>query len=216
MSEIDAGAKEKRGTSPLDTRLAAFNYDSPASIDVDARTIDVVMSAGAQVRRSSWRDGDYIEELAMKPGNIRTDRLNSGAAMLDSHDYWSGTRAILGAVVPGSVKVAGGELRGKVKFSRSEEGERAFQDAKDGILRFVSVGYITHKFEVDEETSPPTRRATDWEPYEVSVVAMPADPNAGFRSAIAPRPTAPREETSAAASAACRARARMTMRARSI
>ena len=46
----------------------------------------------------------------------------------------------------------------------------------------MSVGYITHKYEVDDKTSPPTHRAVDWEPHEVSVVPIPADPAAGFRA----------------------------------
>ena len=90
---------------------------------------------------------------------------------------------MIGAVVPGSARIEGGELRAKGKFSTTPEGERCFQMARDGTLRHVSVGYVTHDEEQDESTDPPTYRATDWEPYEVSAVAMPADPKAGFRNA---------------------------------
>jgi hypothetical protein len=74
---------------------------------------------------------------------------------------------MIGAIVPGSAKVRAGKLTARAKFSRSENGERAFQDARDGILRSVSVGF----------------RIIDWEPHEVSAVAIPADRNAGFRDA---------------------------------
>ncbi|RFB80409.1 phage major capsid protein [Methylovirgula sp. 4M-Z18] len=154
----------------------------PSSVNEAERTTDLVISTGAPVARSDW-DDDYIETLSMDPQNIRVDRLNRGAPLLDAHDRYSGTRAVLGAIVPGSARVEGGQLVGTAKFSRSVDGDRAFQDVKDGVLRHVSVGYLTHKFEVDNSTTPPTHRATDWEPHEVSIVPIPADPQAGFRAA---------------------------------
>lgn len=154
----------------------------PASLDDNDRTVDAVLSTGAAVRRSDWQNGDYDEVLDMKPASIRMDRLNQGAPLLDSHDYWGGTQSILGSVVPGSARIDGGQLKAKFKFSRSQNGDRAYQDVKDGVLRHVSVGYLTHKFSVDDTKTPAVRTATDWEPYECSAVAMPADPGAGFRA----------------------------------
>lgn len=155
---------------------------APASLDLEARTVDAVLSAGSKVRRRDWQDGEYDEILSMDPRCIRMERLNLGAPILDSHNYWGGTRAVVGAVVPGSARVEGGVLKSRIKFSRSPEGERVMQDVRDGVLRHLSVGYLTHGYEVDKTTSPPTRRATDWEPHEASVVAIPADPKAGFRA----------------------------------
>lgn len=210
-AEADAEPGESgRSAGAMHVREMAFTGEAPNSINEKERTVDVVMSTGAAVKRSDWRDGDYMEVLDVKPKAIRTDRLNSGGPLLDSHNYWGGTRSILGAVVPGSVRVQGGTLRGKVKFSRSEVGERAFQDVKDGILRSVSVGYLTHKYETDDTTSPPTRRATDWEPYELSAVAMPADAAAGFRSAHRTHaaPAAPDASATSLARAAMRMKQR--------
>ncbi|MGJ0507401.1 MAG: HK97 family phage prohead protease [Methylocystis sp.] len=178
----DAPATRFVDGAPLLTRKAAFIGDAPRTIDEAARTVDVVMSTGAAVKRSDWLDGDFIEVLEISSNAIRMDRLNAGAPLLDSHNYWTGTEAILGAVVPGSARIERGSLWGKVKFSRSEAGERAWQDVRDGVLRSVSVGYLTHKYEVDDTTSPPTRRATDWEVFELSAVAIPADASAGFRA----------------------------------
>lgn len=155
---------------------------APASLDASARTVDAVLAAGSPVSRRDWEEGDYTEILDMDPRCIRMERMNRGAPILDSHDYWGGTRAVVGAVVPGSARSEGGELRATIKFSRSPEGERVMQDVRDGVLRHLSVGYLTHGYEVDKTTSPPTRRATDWEPHEASVVAIPADPKAGFRA----------------------------------
>jgi HK97 family phage major capsid protein/HK97 family phage prohead protease len=52
-----------------------------------------------------------------------------------------------------------------------------------GGLRNVSVGYRIHNAEEDSKTSDV--RVTDWEPYEASVVSIPADQSVGFgRSAV--------------------------------
>jgi HK97 family phage prohead protease len=160
---------------------------APGSLVEASRTIEATFSSGAPVKRDTWLDGEYTEVLSMDPKAIRLDRMNRGAAFLDSHDYCGGTRAMLGTVVPNTVRVEGGKLVGQVKFSKSEEGERAFQDAKDGILRNLSVGYLVHKYEIDDTTTPPTRTVTDWEPHEISAVAIPADPKSQFRSLRAPQ-----------------------------
>ncbi len=160
-----------------------------ATLDPKERTIDMTVSTGAPVRRYDWQKGrEYDEVLAIDPKAIRLERLNAGAPMIDSHNYWSGTQAMIGSIVPGTARIEGGELRAKGKFSTTPEGERCFQMARDGTLRHVSVGYMTHDEEQDESTTPPTYRATDWEPYEVSAVAMPADAGAGFRSASVHHP----------------------------
>jgi HK97 family phage major capsid protein/HK97 family phage prohead protease len=48
----------------------------------------------------------------------------------------------------------------------------------NGGLRNVSVGYRIHEAEEDRKTNE--IRVTDWEPYEVSIVTVPADPSVGF------------------------------------
>jgi len=219
-TEAAAEAAPRASDITLNTRLASFASPTPQTVDDDERTVDVVMSTGAPVNRSDY-EGDYIEALSLDRGAVRLDRLNRGAPLLDSHRYWGGTQAMLGAVVPGSARIEGGELRGKVKFSRSESGDRAYQDMKDGVLRHVSIGYITHKFAVDNTTSPPTRRATDWEPHELSAVPIPADPQAGFRSVTINRAPPAKEDKhmtteSEAAAAAVETRAAPALDQRAI
>jgi hypothetical protein len=159
---------------------------SHASLDDGQRTVELVAATDAPIRRREYNFRDdteqvYDETLDMSPGAVRLERLNKGAPLLDSHNYGGGTSAIIGAVVPGSARVRAGALTARVKFSRSENGDRAFQDAKDGILRSVSVGYLIHAKEIDDGVSPPMHRIIDWEPHEISAVAIPADRNAGFR-----------------------------------
>lgn len=156
---------------------------APDTVNVDERTVDVVWTTGAQVKRSDWMTGDYIEELSLIPGHVRLDRLNAGAPLLDSHANWS-LRSVLGVVE--RAWLSGNQGRATVRFSKRAEVEPIFQDVRDGILRNISVGYKKHKTERDETGATPVVRAVDWEPYELSLVPIPADAAAQVRSEESP------------------------------
>src|SRR5688572_3790436 len=153
------------------------------SIDDDKRTAAVILSTGAGVERYDWMAGKrFIEKLSMKPEHIRLGRLNSGASLLDSHSGWS-VGDILGVVEDGSARIEGGKLVATVRFSTRESVDEIWRDVKDRIIRHLSIGYRTYKFEEEEGRNKlPVRTAIDWEPYECSLVAMPADNGARVRS----------------------------------
>jgi hypothetical protein len=159
--------------------LQARAMFAPETINVEKRTVELVWSTGAPVKRSSWSRGDYIEELSMAPGAVRLGRLNAGAALLDVHESFS-LRSQIGVVLRAWLNV--NEGRALVKFSVRDEVKPIFQDVRDGIYRNVSVGYKVHKTERDETGDVPVERAVDWEPYEISLVPIPADPGAQVRS----------------------------------
>jgi len=165
---------------------------APETINVEERTVELVWSTGAQVKRASWSRGDYIEELSMAPGAVRMERLNKGAPLLDAHDSFS-LRSQIGVVQ--RAWLDGNEGRALVKFSRRDDVEPIFQDVQDGIYRNVSVGYKVHKTERDETGAVPVERAVDWEPYELSLVPIPADAGAQVRSEE-PTPTQLQQEPS--------------------
>jgi hypothetical protein len=156
---------------------------APETINVEERTAELVWSTGAQVKRASWSRGDYIEELSMAPGAVRMERLNKGAPLLDAHDSFS-LRSQIGVVQRAWLN--GNEGRALVKFSRRDDVESIFQDVIDGIYRNVSVGYKVHQTERDETGAVPVERAVDWEPYELSLVPIPADAGAQVRSEESP------------------------------
>jgi len=178
--------------------LAAFMPVQPQTIDVpplavradvgsindEARTVELVFSTGAAVNRYDWMSGkQYLEKLSLKPEHVRIDRLNGGGPLLDAHSAYSITDQI-GAVEPGSVKLMKGEARATVRFSRRDAVEAIWQDVRDKIIRAVSVGYRVFSFEevAGKDGAIPTRTAIDWEPYEISLVPMPADTGARVRS----------------------------------
>ncbi|MCT8970591.1 HK97 family phage prohead protease [Microbaculum marinisediminis] len=152
------------------------------SFDEESNTVDVVFTTGATVRRVSWREGEFDEELIVTPDAVRLDRLNTGAPFLDTHDGWS-LRTVLGSVVKDSARIANGVGTAKILLTRRQEAEGTIRDIRDGIINNISVGYRTHRVEIAERDGQvPLHRAIDWEPYEISAVPIPADPGAHFRA----------------------------------
>jgi hypothetical protein len=158
----------------------------PRGYDPESREIDAVLSTGAAVKRRDY-DDEFLEVLDMNPKSVRLARLNQGGAVLDSHAWDKGISAMLGGIVPGSARVANGELTARIKFSRgSELAQRITKDLADGIQIPLSIGYKIHHMVDDRSTNPITRRATDWEPIEVSLVPISAEETGtGFRQIAA-------------------------------
>ncbi len=166
-----------RDIGPMSLRAAL----TPGSLDAEKRTVEVTWTTGAAVLRSSHWDGDYYEELSLDPAHVRMGRLENGAPLLAVHNSFN-LDAVLGVVE--SAEIDGVRGTAKVRFSSSEEGEAALQRVAEGVLRNVSVGYRVYKFETTEEEGKiPVLRATDWEPYEISLVPMGADAGAAVRAA---------------------------------
>ncbi|MCA3587455.1 MAG: peptidase U37 [Methylocystis sp.] len=154
----------------------------PASIDAAERTIDVVWSTGARVRRNPFFGDPFDEELAMDPRAVRLDRLNAGAPLLKVHDA-SVLDSVIGSVVPGSARIENGRGIARVRFSDRTEVEPLWKDVEAGHIRAVSIGYQVHRFEVTKQAGAPELwRAVDWTPFEISAVPIGADPAAGFRA----------------------------------
>ncbi len=155
------------------------------SVDVDARTVELIWTTGAKGRRYSWDIGSYMEELEVSDAAVRLDRLNNGAPLLDTHNQYE-LRAVLAVVERAWIE--GGDGHALVRFSKREDADVVFKDVADGILRNISVGYAVHRYEVteSEDDKLPTYRAVDWEPMELSLVPIGFDDGAKIRSAKTP------------------------------
>lgn len=154
----------------------------PATIDEQDRSIEVVWSTGARVRRQPLFGEPFDEELSMDPGSVRLDRLNAGGPLLKVHDTRT-LDAVIGSVVPGSARIDQGRGVARVRFSEREDVSAIWADVQAGHLRAVSIGYQVHRFEVSRPANAPeVWRAVDWTPFEISAVPVGADPAAGFRS----------------------------------
>jgi len=132
------------------------------------RTLEFSFSSEQPVARYF---GDEI--LSHAPGAVNLSRLNDGAPVLFNHD----PDRVIGVVE--RAWVDGEKRRGmaRVRFSRNEFAQQIVGDITDGILRNVSVGYSIGEA---EDRGDSTVMATSWEPHEVSVVSLPADPTVGI------------------------------------
>ena len=160
-------------------RRAAF---APASYRESDHSIEVVWSVGAAGMRFDWLEGMYVEELSLRDGAVRLDRLNAGAPLLDSHQDTT-LASVLGSVAPGSARVADGKGIARVRLAATPDVADTVAKIVDGHIRNCSVGYMVHQFTRTEKPGEhPHMLATDWEPVEISMVAVPFDAAAQVRS----------------------------------
>ena len=149
---------------------------APASADRDARTVEVVWSTGAPVRRRDMA-GQYVERLSLAPEAVDLSFLQ-GASVLDAHRQ-SAVRDVLGSVQ--SASVDGQRGTALIRFSARPEVEPLWQDVLSGILRHVSVGYSVEDWSETTENGARVLTAVRWTPHEISLVPTPADPGAHIR-----------------------------------
>ena len=147
-------------------------------VDTDSRTVELSFSSETPYGR--WF-GDEI--LCHDEECINLERFNNGlGTALFNHDR----DAVVGHVEKAWIE----DNRGKalVRFDTDEQSETIFQKVQSGTLQGVSVGYAIYRYEVleDEDTKSTNGRfngpayvVTDWEPLEISIVSVPADPTVG-------------------------------------
>ena len=164
-----------------------------AGIDREARTAKLAWCSEDPYER--WWG---IEVLDTSPKAVRMGRLRNGAALLLGHD----TDKQIGVIESASLD-KDKKGRALARFSRSALGEEIFADVTDGIRQKVSVGYRIHDLVlVKKEGDVSTYRVTDWEPFELSIVSVPADDTVGVGRGLSGQPEkakAMKEEQSRAA-----------------
>ncbi|TFV75844.1 hypothetical protein E4K64_14760 [Bradyrhizobium frederickii] len=176
MTEIDATRRQ----SPA--RTEAYVRRAPTrgtTFNAEDGTFSAVIATGTPVLRRDL-DGDYFEILSITPKAIRLDRLKSGAApVLDSHRT-SSTRDQIGIVT--DTRIEGGRLIADAQLSPRDDVKGIAADLAAGTSPNVSVGYRVHaSVEGNDPQGRRTVTVTDWEPFEISLVAIPADPNTHIR-----------------------------------
>ena len=151
------------------THKRSFRLDGP--VDADKRTVELAFSSDVELER--WAGA--AEKLSHEAGACNLTRLNDGAPLLFNHDL----DKVIGVVENARID-ADGKGRAVVRFSRSAEAESVWQDVQDGILRNVSVGYRIKDIKLKEERNGlDVYEATRWEPFEISIVSVPADTSVG-------------------------------------
>lgn len=180
--------REAQAAAPL-TRALQLER---AAIDEEKRTATVAFASEMPFDR--WWGREILDVSATA---MRMTRLVSGANLLMDHD----SRDVVGVVE--SVDIGADRVaRAVVRFGRSARAEEIWNDVRDGIRRNVSVGYMIHAAKlIETDDDDDTYRVTDWEPFEVSLVSVPADPSVGVGRSLAAR-TAPAPKPLSAPAAA--------------
>lgn len=152
-------------------------------IDEKKRTATFVAATEAGVQTL-----DGLEYLDMD--GLDLDRYLANPTLIDTHDRWT-IRSIIGNTTP---SVSGRKLVIEAAFSELELGELAWQLVREDFLRAVSIGYRAKAGRIEllgEGESAKLGRKTvrgpgkilrQWELYEITLLSVPADPNALKRS----------------------------------
>jgi len=139
----------------------------------DDRTLEFPFASEEPVERYFGNEVLMMSEEAMD-----LSRLNDGAPLLYQHD----ADRIVGVVERAYIKDKRGYA--KVKLANNELGREMQDLIKDGIIRNVSFGYKINEMEEDKTTQPATYRATSYQPFEISLVTVPADQSVGIGRAF--------------------------------
>lgn len=157
-----------------------FTFERDA-IDVAKRTCELAFASETPVERYFGN-----EILNCDTASCDMNRLNDGAPLLWMHN----PNQILG-VVERAFMGPDKKARAVVRFSKSADGEKYFQDVQDGIIRKVSVGYRVKSMQLRDSSDEDgdTYLVDGWEPYEVSLVSLPADNSVGVGRSQEPAET---------------------------
>lgn len=160
--------EQKRFQLPQLTR--AMTTDEAIKVESESRTVEFPFSSELPVER--WF-GDEV--LSHKSGAADLTRLNDGAPLLFNHNM----DEIIGVVEKAYM---GDDKRGyaKIRFAKTARAEEVMSMVDDGILRNVSFGYRISEMVESVKDGKSTYTATRWEPFEVSLVTVPADHTVGI------------------------------------
>jgi phage head maturation protease len=121
-----------------------------------------------------------MEILDHSEGAVDLTRLNTVGVLLFNHDY----DRVMGKILRAWIENRRGQA--EVEFDTDEDAEVIYQKVKSGTLKTTSVRYRVYSWEevAAGKTSKdgfagPCEIARQWEPYEISVVSVPADATVG-------------------------------------
>lgn len=153
------------------------------TLNEQERSVEVVFTTGALVPHMMATPEGYqpvMTRVRLTAQAARMERLNARAPVLNGHmDFEAGN--VIGVVESAWIEEG---VRGVavIRFSRAEDVEPIWQRVLDGTLRNVSMGFWVHEAEiVTEEVDGALREVwelVDWEPFEISMVAIGADAGA--------------------------------------
>ncbi|EBT1739185.1 phage major capsid protein [Salmonella enterica] len=157
-----------------------LTVSAPAFVESgDDRIVELAFSSEAPYSRIyTDQNGDPVELkeiLVHDKDAVDLDVLNDKASLLFNHEFDNH----IGVVVPGSARIdEDGVGRALVQFSKvGQLANETFEKVKEGTMSKVSVGYTV--LEGHADFSKGVYFVTKWQPYEISIVSVPADSSVG-------------------------------------
>ncbi|EEO7198814.1 phage major capsid protein [Salmonella enterica] len=157
-----------------------LTVSAPAFVESgDDRIVELAFSSEAPYSRIyTDQNGDPVELkeiLVHDKDAVDLDVLNDKASLLFNHEFDNH----IGVVVPGSARIdEDGVGRALVQFSKvGQLANETYDKVKEGTMSKVSVGYTV--LEGYADFSKGVYFVTRWQPYEISIVSVPADSSVG-------------------------------------
>ncbi|HDY3011293.1 TPA: phage major capsid protein [Salmonella enterica] len=157
-----------------------LTVSAPAFVESgDDRIVELAFSSEAPYSRIyTDQNGDPVELkeiLVHDKDAVDLDVLNDKASLLFNHEFDNH----IGVVVQGSARIdEDGVGRALVKFSQvGQLANETYDKVKEGTMSKVSVGYTV--LEGHADFSKGVYYVTKWQPYEISIVSVPADSSVG-------------------------------------
>lgn len=159
------------------------------SVEIDgAKTLDFSFASETPHRRMDWENWEIIDEiLVCSQESIKGTRLQDGLIQF----LWNHNPDAVRGVIS-NIDWKPGKGYATARLSKKAASEELYQDAQDGIIKGISVGYRVHKYEEiapalwegdrwDSKLIRPKQvRAVEWEIFEISAVSIPADATVGI------------------------------------
>lgn len=157
-----------------------LTVSAPAFVESgDDRIVELAFSSEAPYSRIyTDQNGDPVELkeiLVHTQDAVDLSVLNDKASLLFNHEFDNH----IGVVVPGSARIdEDGVGRALAQFSKvGQLANETFEKVKEGTMSKVSVGYTVQEGYAD--FSKGVYFVSRWQPYEISIVSVPADSSVG-------------------------------------
>ena len=166
FTEVDGQLRFKlpqlvRSAEPVDDMLVA-----------EDRTLELSFSSEFPVER--WFGNEI---LSHDKNAVDLSRLNDGAPLLFNHNM----DEIIGVIERAGIDSKAKRGNAIVRFADTARAREVMGMVNDKIIRNVSFGYRITEM---QDEGKDTYRATKWQPYEISLVTVPADPTIGVGRAV--------------------------------
>ena len=158
-------------------------------IDDEKRTFELSFASDdVAVLRSNYFNDPWLEVLGCTPDECDLSRVaNNAVPVLLNHNRWD-KEGHVGIVQ--RAWLANGRCHAEVRLSMRDDVADLWRDIKDGIVTNISTGYSIFErvLKKQNKDGPSEYRVTRWQPFEISLVSVPADDTVGIGRSAEDKP----------------------------